>query len=184
MPRTKKKSVGRYLKRNTLNIAIIAAVLLLVAAIFAVAVLVVELSRPAQPEQTHKPSSQTEQQPAPDQPPSDNPLPDASGGPEDDLTAPFDGSEPNFTSQASDTSPLSSASTAPFFAPDSVTSGTGTSIANAERHPATDMALSSVLMFIVLPTCGLKFLSLYQMCERPAGSKRNCSRSLNTASRH
>ena len=30
MPRTKKKSVGRYLKRNTLNIAIIAAVLLLV----------------------------------------------------------------------------------------------------------------------------------------------------------
>ena len=91
MPRTKKKSVGRYLKRNTLNIAIIAAVLLLVAAIFAVAVLVVELSRPAQPEQTHKPSSQTEQQPAPDQPPSDNPLPDASGGPEDDLTAPFDG---------------------------------------------------------------------------------------------
>ena len=91
MPRTKKKSVGRYLKRNTLNIAIIAAVLLLVAAIFAVAVLVVELSRPAQPEQTQQPSSQTEQQPAPDQPPSDNPLPDTSGGPEDDLTAPFDG---------------------------------------------------------------------------------------------
>lgn len=90
MPRTKKKSVGRYLKRNTLNIAIIAAVLLLVAAIFAVAVLVVELSRPAQPEQTQQ-SSQAESLPAPEQQPSDNPLPDASGGPEDNLSPPFDG---------------------------------------------------------------------------------------------
>ena len=62
MPRTRKKSVGRYLKRNTLNIAIVAAVVLVVAAIFAVAVLVVELSRPVQPAQPDQPS-QSGQQP-------------------------------------------------------------------------------------------------------------------------
>lgn len=66
MPRTKKKSVGRFLKRNTLNIAIVAAIVLLVAAIFAVAVLVLELSRPAEPTEpeTVQPGLSEEQQPS------------------------------------------------------------------------------------------------------------------------
>ena len=88
MPRTRKKSVGRYLKRNTLNIAIVAAVVLVVAAIFAVAVLVVELSRPVQPAQPDQPS-QSGQQPAaaqPDQPSTQTPAPQ-----EDAFVAPFDG---------------------------------------------------------------------------------------------
>lgn len=96
MSRTQKKSVGRFLKRNTLNILIILAVVLLLAALFSAAVLVVDLLRtqepaapvqqPSAPEEPSSPDAQpgapTAQQPPAD---TDGPRPDA-------LTPPFDGS--------------------------------------------------------------------------------------------
>lgn len=91
MSRTKKKSVGRFLKRNTLNIAILAAIVLLVAAIFAVAVLVVELSRPAQPVSPEEPQppAQSDEQPASEL---QLPVTDEPETPQEDtFTPPFDG---------------------------------------------------------------------------------------------
>ncbi len=91
MPRNKKKTVVRFLKRNTLNIAIILVIVLVIAAIFAVAVLVVDLSRPAQPAQTQQPEQSTQpvQTQQPEQP--DELRPADSVGMEDEITPPFDG---------------------------------------------------------------------------------------------